>query len=75
MAIKLSDRVTFLRSDTREAAMSEDMLKKLAEKLQMTPTAFRDHIIRSAYANARMENPNITIEMVKEAAAAGHVRV
>jgi hypothetical protein len=55
--------------------MSEDMLNKLAEKLQMTPTAFRDHIIRSAYANARMENPNITIEMVKEAAAASHVGV
>jgi hypothetical protein len=55
--------------------MSEDMLKQIARKLQMTPETLRDHIIRSAYANARIENPDITIEMVREAASARHVRL
>jgi hypothetical protein len=53
--------------------MSDEKLRQVAEKLQMTPEKLRERIIRSAYANARMENPNITIEMVREAPSMDHV--
>ena len=53
--------------------MSDEKLRQVAEKLQMTPEKLRERIIRSAYANARIENPSITIEMVREAAPTGHV--
>jgi len=50
--------------------MSDEQIRQLALKLDITPENLRKQVIRSAFANARMENPNITTETLKKVTAA-----
>lgn len=44
--------------------MPAELIRQLADKLQMTPDQVLEQAVSFAYANARMENPDITIEMI-----------
>lgn len=54
--------------------MLDALLKQLGERLNMTPEQALEQVIRFAYANAKLENPDITMEMIREAALVDDVR-
>ena len=50
--------------------MPELVLQQIALHFGVTPEEALEQVILGAYANGKMENPDITIEMVREAALA-----
>jgi hypothetical protein len=51
--------------------MSQAMLKQICQRLEMTPEQALEAVIACAFANAKIENPDITIEMVRKIAQSG----
>ena len=47
--------------------MPEHLMQQLGKQLKMTPEQTLEQAIRFIYANAKLENPDITIEMAREA--------
>lgn len=48
--------------------MTEALLNALCLRLNMTREQVLEQAIQFAYANAKMENPNITLDMVRKVA-------